>query len=187
LKNNIEEIIRSVSNSFFNLLDIKRNYFELLNDDPHQRVRSVPLLLNYEKPIEANVGDYYFDTMIEKGETSDYTIITVIINDYNTLLNLWSLRNKYFKKMTDHFDNGVPHEAIMNGEEGLDYIHLIDLTELLIRFTDEILLSMVEFLKHSDAFDQNIAEPELLGNCREVDEIIYIQALNQLAEIKVDH
>jgi hypothetical protein len=50
-----------------NLISIKKNYFGKLNDDPGQRVRSVPYVSDYEFQIDNNVEDLHFATAIKNG------------------------------------------------------------------------------------------------------------------------
>lgn len=155
------DLLNNVYEALYNLISIKKNYFGMINDDPYQRVRQVPVIINYNIPIK----DYAETISIipiadnkksdRKKDWSELEIISNMVRDYNILLKLWKLRNNYMKKLSDFFDQGTPSEMIMDSERSIDFIHLIDLTELVIKFTDDHILLVIEFLEEFGAVADN--------------------------------
>ncbi|MBT5073008.1 MAG: hypothetical protein HOH18_09530 [Kordiimonadaceae bacterium] len=147
-------LMNSVYFALKNLISIKKNYFGKLNEDPCQRVRSVPLVCSYDYHIEDDIEDLDFITIVDniadksENDWSYLPVISNMVSDYNILINLWTLRNKYLEKFSDQFDQGATYEEIMDSDKSLDYIHLIDLTEMVIRFTDSQILLLIDFLKN---------------------------------------
>lgn len=158
------DLLSSVYEALNNLISIKKNYFGEINDDPHQRVRQVPILINYNIPIEENIEKLSIfptannEKVDSKNNWGELKAISNIVGDYNILLKLWTLRNNYMKKFSDIFDKGTPSEMIMDSDISLDYIHLIDLTELVIKFTDDHILLIIEFFNEFNVVVKTVVD-----------------------------
>jgi len=143
-----------------NLIAIKQNYHGKLENHPIQRAFSIPTILFIATPIAEDYSKLSF--LIPKSplntapKWSQISRIRAMTHNYNYLLELWRKRNEIERPMREEIFHKFSTEAFMDMEAGqvIDYIDkanlalLIDLTEHVVRLTDDLLLEFNDFLSN---------------------------------------
>lgn len=160
-----ERIIVDVLNGFNNLIRIKAKYHVGLSDDPDHRARVIPMMIGFNRPIVLDVKAQ-LHALTESGIEASYVAeITDMVTNYNILLNLWMLRNRYYKKLLPLFYKEMPSKTLLEGDVGFDYAHLVDITEQVIGYTDSLILDKNNFLTGQRDFKLAQDKKDLLEQC----------------------
>ena len=139
------------------LVAIKKNYHGVLTQMPIQRLLSIPSILLYAKPM---VGDYQDLSFIAPKGGGDYhewsqiPRIRAMFSNYNYVLSLWRERNELNQRMKekllaeygDDMHRGISKEQILKAVGKPDLQVIIDLSEKLIRLTDDVICELNAFL-----------------------------------------
>lgn len=143
-----------------NLLAIKGNYHGKLSDNPMQRAAIIPSIPLHAEPIRESLQDLSFIVPVENKSIPDYPKwsqilrIRTMIENYNCLLKLWDQRNEINQPIKEQLLGRYPERAYatLSKEEVIEIIGaaslsvLIDLTEKAVRWTDDILVELDDFL-----------------------------------------
>lgn len=143
-----------------NLLAIKGNYHGQLDSNPFKRLGLIPTILIEEDPIEVEYHELSFVVPTEKPTDNVYPKwsqiprFRAVISNYNQTISLWKQRNL----LNEEFKEKLIHahgDAVVNGfsiEHALAavghpfLIKFIDLTERIIKLTDDLVVEMDDFL-----------------------------------------
>lgn len=177
---NDQKIVDCIFGGFRNLVHIKGQYFNTLSDDPDHRARVVPMMVGFNKPIVMDVQAQLRYSVGDSIEATSVTQVSDMVTDYNTLLNLWMLRNRYYGKLMPSFKQEISSELIMKGFDALDYAHLVDVTELVIGYTDKLLLDKKNFLSGRNVFKLANKRKDLLPLCVPVHQLKYQHIIDTL-------
>lgn len=143
------------------LFSIKCNYHGKLTSHPFQRVLAIPNIIYQANQIEERYDDLSF--IVPKAETkqkgqwpkwSQINRISAMIGNYNHILMLWGKRNDLIQEIKDETLKKYPGKSFYDIDlKGVQEIMsppkaviLIDLTERLIKLTDDILIELDDFL-----------------------------------------
>ena len=143
------------------LISIKYNYYGKLTNHPLQRVLVIPNIIYQANQIEERYDDLSF--IVPKAKTkqkdtwpkwSQINRISAMISNYNHILMLWGKRNDHIQDFKDETLKKYPGNAfhdidLKSVQEILSppkTVILIDITERLIKLTDDILIELDDFL-----------------------------------------
>lgn len=140
------------------LISIKHNYHGALTDNPIQRALAIPTVLFSSQPIKENYSELSFivpraeDGTIHKW--SQIPRIRSMISNYNYLQELWLKRNDIerpiketlLKKSTDKAHVDITLDEVLECVGPVDLCSLIDMTEQVVKLTDDLLVELDNFL-----------------------------------------
>ncbi len=152
--------ILSVESAFSSLIALKSNYHNKLTPNPLQRAAIIPTIIFDPKPITEELSSLSF--VIPKKEDEDsqlvkwrsITRIRSMVNNYNFLLSLWVKRNelerpikeKIVHDFSDRAYADVTRDEIFSSVGTANYTALIDVTEKSLKFTDDLIIELNDFL-----------------------------------------
>jgi hypothetical protein len=141
------------------LISIKVNYYSELTDNPIQRLSVMPSILFNSEPINEKLEQLSFiikkaDENVEPAKWSRILRIRAMVNNYNHLIDLWNQRNAIERPIKEKLvdQNSAQGYVDMSEQEVIKAIGaskmvvLIDLTERVIRLTDDMLIEINDFL-----------------------------------------
>lgn len=142
------------------LIAIKGTYNENLTENPYQRVSAVQSILFHAKPIDAKLEELSFIIPKSNPDVTEYpkwsqiTRIRSMVNNYNYLLQLWNQRNEIERPLREyvieqHSKLGyadIQPEDLLASIGASNAVVLIDITERVIKLTDDLLLEIDDFL-----------------------------------------
>jgi len=144
--------------ALISLTTIKRHYAGKVNDDPRHRALTVRLIVNNFSIIDADCSSLSFivrkleDSTGLKNDWRELTRIQIMSDNYNLILTILDQRNDLIRFINSNYRNPIDHNNGFTMESYLKtipkehLIRLIDLTERLIMFTDDILIEVHDFL-----------------------------------------
>jgi len=169
-KERIKEIndwILLADNAISTLASIKQHYYSELNglDNPFHRTLSV-ISMAYDdtEKLSKDVSGLTFIAQSINIEVSklekwrQLSKINILIHNYNYIVSLWAKRNVladpiFSKLIKDYGEKGLGYTKELSEEdifESIDqdkFIKLVDLTEKLLKSTDDLMLELYDFLK----------------------------------------
>jgi len=141
------------------LIAIKVNYYTELTDNPIQRMSVIPSILFNSDPISEKLEQLSFivkkaDENVSPAKWSQILRIRAMVNNYNQLIDLWNQRNSIERPIKEKLvaQYSVQGHVNMSEQEVIEAIGaskvvlLIDLTERVIRLTDDMLIEINDFL-----------------------------------------
>jgi hypothetical protein len=142
------------------LIAIKGNYHENLTDNPFQRMSAVPSILFHATPIVVQYEELSFIvSKASKDSTnpekwSQIPRIRAMISNYNYVLELWKQRNQIERPIREQIIAKSSGQAYVNMNQatllklvsGAELSLVIDLTERLIKLTDDLIIELDDFL-----------------------------------------
>lgn len=148
-----------------NLLAIKGNYNGKLDENPFKRAAIIPTILLYDDPISTAYHELSFIVPKEKDSSTDgvypkwsqITTIRCMIGNYNYALSMWKHRNILNEEFKQKLADTHGHTILVQGfstKHALDavgqpfLIKFIDLTEVLVRVTDDLVVEIDDFLEN---------------------------------------
>lgn len=146
---------------FDSLIAIKGNYYGKLTDDPLQRVSAVPNIIGSSRPLELQINKLSFIAQSKDELLEGYNFhrnpsyISGLQHNYNLLLEILEKRNVLAAQIVPdlgrHYSNGGSHfyaslEEIYRVTNQAEFLGYVQLTEQLIKTTDEILIAIHNFL-----------------------------------------
>jgi phosphate/sulfate permease len=141
-----------------NLISIKHNYHGILTEKPIQRALAIPSVLFSNQPVIESYADLSFivpKAGSEKiGKWSQIPRIRAMIHNYNYLQGLWLKRNEVERPIkeaviTSYSDKAhvdVTLEEVVNCVGAVQFSTLVDLTEHVVKLTDDLLVELDSFL-----------------------------------------
>lgn len=158
---NFNELILVLSDAFQGLVSIKGTYVRTINSDPLHRAAVIRDFLENIQNIKYDLSKLSFLVSLKSDETYKYDSrhellrISALINNYNKLACLWRKRDesKFFilKKISEgrksfggSFD--VDIKTMLENVGEVEFYRHINLTEMVIRITDDLLIEMFNLL-----------------------------------------
>ena len=141
-----------------NLISIKHNYHGNLTEKPIQRALAIPSVLFSCQPIIESYADLSFIVpkvgADEIGKWSQIPRIRAMIHNYNYLQELWLKRNEVERPIkeavvTRYSDKAfvdVTLDEVVNCVGAVQFSSLVDLTEHVVKLTDDLLIELDSFL-----------------------------------------
>jgi hypothetical protein len=147
------------------LMAIKMIYYDQLSDNPIQRISAIPSILLNAQPINEKLESLSFivkklDSKTEPEKWSQISKIKLMVNSYNNLIYLWEQRNSIDKpikeKLMAEFSNqgyiDISEQEAIQAIGPAKMVLLIDLTEKVVKFTDDLLIEINDFLINFPAY-----------------------------------
>jgi hypothetical protein len=147
------------------LMAIKMIYYDQLSDNPIQRISAIPSILLNAQPINEKLESLSFivkklDSKTEPEKWSQISKIKLMVNSYNNLIYLWEQRNSIDKpikeKLMAEFSNqgyiDISEQEAIQAIGPAKMVSLIDLTEKVVKFTDDLLIEINDFLINFPAY-----------------------------------
>ncbi|MGE6317055.1 hypothetical protein ACRN93_15480 [Shewanella baltica] len=148
------------------LLAIKGNYHGELSENPLQRLAAIPSILFHASPIAEGYQDLSFvvPNSEEDGERyhkwSQIPRIRSMVSNYNYILKLWEQRNginqEFKEQLLKHYvDKAYATLSLYDTVAALGQakvVILMDLTERLIKLTDDLIVEFDNFLSEFPAY-----------------------------------
>jgi hypothetical protein len=153
--------ILGLQQAFNSLIAIKGNYYGKLTAAPLQRVGAVPEIIGSSQPLELQMNKLSFIVQSKDDFLEEYNFhmnpsyLSGLQHNYNLLINTLHKRNMLAAQIIPilgrHYSTGGSHleasleeiNKVVNPAEFLGYIQL---TEQIIKTTDEILIAIHNFL-----------------------------------------
>ena len=206
-----------IEEAFTSLISIKGNYHGKLTANPVERLSLIPTMLGDSKSIDEDLSTLSF--VVSKASTdvsndtkwNQITRIRAMVNNYNTLLDIWGKRNQierpFKEKIVADFSGGaiaeVSIEQIIKCVGHVTFASLLELNEKAIKFTDDLIVEFNDFLlnfpevaksliktkrikQHGSVFIYSNSENEqLLDLLKKSPEVDYV-SLSKLIEAPVE-
>ncbi len=158
----INNIFLTVEDALSSLIAIKQNYHGQISNDPIQRFLKVPTIILTGTPADVDLAKLVFivpnklNDKVEVEKWESLTRIRAMIKNYNHILDLWLQRNELERPIKLHIMENrpggayatiTPSEVIqITGAQVL--LSAVDLNEIAIKLTDNIIIEMMDFLQH---------------------------------------
>lgn len=158
--NTVNDWLLLAEGAISSLVAIKSNYHGKLNDNPFQRTLQTRSLIHSTKKLDKNLSSLSF-VIPKKEDKKAQTIkwrqlprIRAMIENYNFIIELWDKRSEIerpikeqiIKDYTDLAYTEVTRDQIFQSVNPSDFIVLIDLTERAIKFTDDLIIELDDFM-----------------------------------------
>jgi hypothetical protein len=158
------------------LISIKGNYNEKLSDNPFQRISAIPSILFHATPIIEKYEELSFiipksgSKLSDAEKWSQIFRIRTMISNYNYVLELWNQRNEIERPIKLKIMKQAKGQAFvnMNQIELIDLIGaseisvLIDLTERVVKLTDDLIIETDDFLEKFPAYAKTLVNTDRL-------------------------
>lgn len=156
-----------VENAIATLFAIKVNYHGQLSDTPLQRLSAIPSILFHASPVvEKSYQELSFIVPSRERNQDSYhkwsqiPRIRAMISNYNYVLKLWEKRNdlnQQFKEqlLNHHGDKAYVNLSLDNVVAAscqANFIILVDLTEQVVKLTDDLIIELNDFLSEFPSF-----------------------------------
>jgi hypothetical protein len=151
--------ILGLQTAFNTLLTIKRNYHGIITGEPLNRVGKIPQIIMHKQPLCMKVSELSFIALSAEEFTGEYdnhrnlSYISSLQENYNVLLSVLNKRNAL---LAEHAEALEKEQANKGGNLGLNDMKcvlgegnlaaLVDITEALIHFTDDLVIAIHNFL-----------------------------------------
>jgi len=170
--------VLSVESAFSSLVALKSNYNEKLTPNPFQRAAVIPTIIFDPKPITEELSSLSFvipkkeDKKSQEIKWRSITRIRSMVNNYNFLLGLWVKRNELERPIkerivhtfSDRAYADVTRDEILSSVGAANYTALIDVTEKSIKFTDDLIVELNDFLTEFPAVAKTLIKTDKLKN-----------------------
>lgn len=157
-----------------NLISIKQNYYDKLTEQPIQRALAIPTVLFTANPIVEDYSQLSF--LVPKQSSDEYPKwsqiprIRTMIHNYNYVQELWLKRNEIERpikeKVVQRYSTGgfvdVSLEQIFECVSEANFASLVDLTEHVIKLTDDLLVELDDFLANFPVYAKTHINSERL-------------------------
>lgn len=152
--------ILNIENARLHLTAIKQNYHGNLTDDPIKRFFQIPSILIKPFFLADDLSGLAFiakkskKIKIENEKWLQLTRISVMVQNYNSLINIWEKRNnlerplreRLLKESSSKAYAQIDYQQIVSIIGLADLVALIDLTELAVKNTDDLIIELYDFL-----------------------------------------
>jgi len=142
------------------LVAIKSNYNEKLGNNPFQRTLITRSIIHSTKSLDTDLSSLSFiiprkeDKESQEVKWRQLPRIRAMIENYNFIIELWNKRSEIERPIKEKIvkDYGtlafaeVDREQIFRSVNPSEFIVLIDLTERAIKFTDDLLVEIKDFM-----------------------------------------
>jgi phosphate/sulfate permease len=153
-----------------NLISIKQNYHGKLTENPIQRALAIPsVLFSYQRVIESYTDLSFIVSKAGSNEKwSQIPRIRAMIHNYNYLQELWLKRNEVERPIKEAVITSYSNKAyvdvtlkeILNCVGSVQFSSLVDLTEHVVKLTDDLLVEFDSFLEEFPGYAKSIINYE---------------------------
>lgn len=158
--NTVNDWMLLAEGAISSLIAIKSNYHGKLTNNPFQRTLQIRSLIHSTKKLDKNLSSLSF-VIPKKEDKKSQTIkwrqlprIRAMIENYNFIIELWNKRSelerpikeKIIKDNTNLAYADVTREQIFKSVSPSDFTVLVDLTERAIKFTDDLIIEINDFM-----------------------------------------
>lgn len=177
--NTVNDWMLLAESAFATLVTFKTNYYKKIDSNPFQRALTIRSIIHISNKIDKNISSLSFIVPKKEDEKSlnikwrNIPRIRTMVNNYNYILDLWEKRNEIErpikeKLLQDHSSQtsyaDVNSKDILNSIGATKITSLIDITEQLIKLTDDLLIEIDDFMSEFTGYKPIfITEPELAG------------------------
>lgn len=133
------------------LLAIKQNYIKGVNKDPYKRIFNIPTILLNKKNYNLEYQELAFIENVSPSKFSHIPYLRTIFENYIDLVSIWAKRNELNDEVKAQIINKIPQnltyfdvsrELIDKSVDQSKFAALIDLTEIVIRYTDDLIIEL---------------------------------------------
>lgn len=151
--------ILGLQGAFNTLLTIKRNYHGKIDGEPLKRASAIPEIIMHKQPLQMSVSEISFIALSAEdftGECDNHrnlSYISSLQENYNVVLSILEKRNEMLARHTESLEK---EQAKLGASLQLNDVNrvmgkgnfaaLVDLTESLIHFTDDLVIATHNFL-----------------------------------------
>lgn len=181
-----------------NLIAIKNNYHGKLSDIPFQRLATIPTVLFHASPINESYQNLSFIapkagvTSIKYNKWSQIPRINAMISNYNYLLRLWEQRNNVYRPVIEEIIIRNSNNALINlsQEQAISLVgaakisQLIDITEIVLKLTDDLIIEFTDFLTEFPKYAKQIIRVKRLKRYGSV--LTYLTEENSLLLAQIE-
>lgn len=158
--NTINDWMLLAEGAMQSLVSIKYNYHGKLTSNPFQRTMEIRSLISSTKNIDKDIANLSFiipkreDIESQKVKWRQLPRIRSMIENYNFIIELWRKRGELDRPIKEKIirDYGglafsqVTREQIIASVGASDFAVLMDLTERAIKFTDDLIVELNDFM-----------------------------------------
>lgn len=180
-----------VEGAITSLIAIKANYHGKLGNDPFQRTLSIHSIIHSTKKLDADLSSLSFIIPRKEDEKSLETKwrqlprIRAMIENYNFIIELWNKRSEIERPIKEKLvkEYGTLAFAVVDKEQifkcinPAEFIVLMDLTERAVKYTDDLIVEMNDFMTEFPEIGKSFVSKKSLRNYGPV--IIYSSEDNE--------
>lgn len=160
------------------LITIKANYHGKLGSNPFQRTLSTRSIIHSTKKLDVDLPSLSFIIPRKEDEKSleikwrHLPRIRAMIENYNFIIELWNKRSEIERPIKEKLvkEYGklafavVDKEQIFKSVNPADFIVLMDLTERAIKYTDDLIIEMKDFMTEFPEIGKSFISKKSLQN-----------------------
>lgn len=158
----LNDWLLSVEEMLTDLISIKSNYSAGLSDNPIQRTLYARSLIGTSKPIEKDITCLAFvipnesDIASQAVKWRELPRIRMMVKNYNIVLEMWKKRTEIDRpikeKLAKEYGEGIYASVVSQSDifkviDRSEFVVLVDITEKAIKFTDDLIIEMNDFLE----------------------------------------
>lgn len=160
------------------LVAIKANYHGKLGNNPFQRTLSTRSIIHSTKKIDTNLSSLSFiiprkeDKKSQEIKWRQLPLIRAMFENYNFIIELWDKRSEIERPIKEKLvkDYGtlafaeVDREQIFKSVDPSEFIVLMDLTERAIKYTDDLIIEINDFMTEFPEIGKSFINKKSLEN-----------------------
>lgn len=160
------------------LVAIKANYHGKLGNNPFQRTLSTHSIIHSTRKLDVNLSSLSFiiprkeDKKSQEIKWRQLPRIRAMIENYNFIIELWDKRSEIERPIKEKLvkDYGtlafaeVNREQIFKSVNPSEFIVLMDLTERAIKYTDDLIIEIKDFMTEFPEIGKSFINKKSLDN-----------------------
>lgn len=160
------------------LVAIKANYHGKLGNNPFQRTLSTHSIIHSTRKLDVNLSSLSFiiprkeDKKSQEIKWRQLSRIRAMIENYNFIIELWDKRSEIERPIKEKLvkDYGtlafaeVNREQIFKSVNPSEFIVLMDLTERAIKYTDDLIIEIKDFMTEFPEIGKSFINKKSLDN-----------------------
>lgn len=160
------------------LVAIKANYHGKLENNPFQRTLSTRSIIHSTKKLDTNLSSLSFiiprkeDKNSQEIKWRQLPLIRAMFENYNFIIELWDKRSEIERPIKEKLvkDYGtlafaeVDRERIFKSVNPSEFIVLMDLTERAIKYTDDLIIEINDFMTEFPETGKSFINKKSLDN-----------------------
>lgn len=155
------------------LIAIKVNYFNKLNKDPYDRVFYIPTIILNSKNYNFEYQELSFIENLNFSKYAHIPYLRSIFEGYINTVSIWGKRNELNNEIKDQIIKFIPRNGtyfdvdkhlIQEAVDQSKFAALIDLTEMVIRYTDDLIVELELLINELPKISKKVINIKLLAN-----------------------
>lgn len=155
------------------LTAIKVNYFKQLDNDPFNRAFSIPTMILNPQKYNLEYQELAFIEDKYPSKFSHIPYLRTLFGNYLNTLSIWDKRNQLNDEIKSQIIMHIPNNStyydvernlINSLVDQSKLAALIDLTETVIRYTDDLIIEFEDFINEIPEISKKIIDTKLLKN-----------------------